>query len=278
MPFGSYAFLYDDLLEDRRYERLIADIESRLTTLDVRGEVSHLTLFQSAKTLAQNLVRQGASTIVLVGNDHTLDKVMWFAPDLPVTFAYIPVCAPSHVADLLGIPVGLGACDVIAARYIEELDVGRLDDRYFLTQVVVPQTTAAVSIEGAYQISAPESGSLVIQNLGSSNGESSSQCIQRAKDGRLDVIMTPRDPNASRWRKSGLKPTTIPIHTGEIISTDPIDVQVDNHVVNGFRFKVSIAPGKLKMITGRGRKVTLDPERAQFGRRNDRAHLTYLAK
>ncbi len=256
MQRHTYAFIYDDFLNDRKYERLLADLEARLASLDLVGRGARLALFRSAKDIVESMAHQGVSTVVLIGNDQTLDKVMWFLPDLDVTLGYLPIEEPSTVAQALGIPVGLGACDVLAARLIETLDVGKLDDRYFLTEVRVPQTIAAVDIDGAYRISPSNGGTISIRNLGVA-GEAGPSAD--AKDGLLEVVVTPQG-GTSRRREKAPVPTRVLMRSGELISTDPTEIYADNHVMNGRCFHLGIEPKKLRIITGRNRRLASVPQ------------------
>lgn len=259
MRRDSYAFIYDDFLNDRKYERDLAALDARLASLDLVGRAARLTLFRNAKDLIQSMVSQGSDTVVLVGNDQTLDKVMWFLPDLDVTLGYLPVAEPSKVARILGIPTGEAACDVLAARLIETVDVGRLDDRYFLTEVALERTLAAVDVEGRYRISPAVGGSVFIRNLGSlaENGAANAD----AKDGYLEVVIRPEEEKASRFfRRPAAAETRVMLKMGEIVASQPVEAKVDNHVMNSMRFKVSICPQKLKLITGRRRRLAPEGE------------------
>ncbi len=254
MYSGTYAFIYDDVLNDRRYEHAVAEVDVRLTSLDLQGRVVRLSLFRNAKEIMEQMVREGVTTIVIIGNDHSLDKMLWFLPDLDVTVGYIPIVEPWDVATLLGIPSGPTACDVLAARFVETIDIGKIDNRYFLTSVRMPRTMAAVDIEGQYRLSAVHGGSITIQNIGHRNGERGS--LAEAKDGFLEVVIEPGEaPSASRWgrrkREGQMKKTHAFIRYGKIISPEPVDVQVDSHVVNGFQFILEVIPKKFKLITSR---------------------------
>jgi hypothetical protein len=181
---------------------------------------------------------------------------MWFLPDLDVTIGYVPVAEPSRVAELLGIPVGPTAVDVLAARLVEILDVGKLDDRYFLTEVVLPSTMARVEIDGQFTISPSDGGAIAIRNLGSVTGQGIASADP--KDGWLDVVVqtkTAQKGMARLLKKDTLTQTVIPLRQGAILSDEPVDVFVDGHVVNGFRFSLTIVPKKLSVITGRNRKI-----------------------
>ncbi|MEN9558157.1 MAG: hypothetical protein RL141_526 [Candidatus Parcubacteria bacterium] len=253
-----YAYLYDDFLSDRAYERVLANIETRLSVLGIQGRVARLAIFRSARELVEELVRDGAGTIVVVGNDHTMEKIMWFCPDLAVTIGYIPVCEPSQIGAMLGLPQGEAACNVLAARRIEAVDVGTIDDRYFLTEVRMERTKAAVDIEGRYRLSPRRAGTVIIRNLWS---DKTGQAEVDARDGLLDVIIRPltEAPTPTRWPLAApmrLEPeTALTMLHGAIRSDEPVDVLVDGHRVNGFTFQLGILPRKLKIITGRGKRM-----------------------
>lgn len=250
----NYAYVYDDFLADKRFEREVAAFETKLSTFDLSGHIGRMSLFRSAKDMVQGMVAKGATTVVIVGNDGTLDKTMWFLPDLNVTVGYIPLVGPSAVGELLGIPIGIAACDVLAARRVETLDMGKLDDRYFLTEVSLPATVASLSIEGKYSVSPTDGGSLTIRNLGGRVGNKLVAADPR--DGLLEAVVIPRqqEKKVGFWKKAEESPgTRMFLAHGEIRSREPIEAHADNHAVSGFKFDVRVVPGKLRLIMGRGR-------------------------
>lgn len=250
----AYAYVYDDFLSDRRYENDLSTLETELSRRSIEGRVVRLAMFRSAKEMVSDLVRVGVKNVVFVGNDQTLQKMMWFLPDLNVTIGYIPLSEPSVVAGLLGIPLGMGAIDVLAARLVEVLDVGCLNDRYFLTEVVIPATTASLNVENRYRIRPAIGGAIAVRNLGmmGADGRSSAD----PKDGLLTAVVqtAPDKKRGWPWKKSELNETKIFLKEGSIESAEPIDVFVDGHPINGFSFHLSIVPAKLKVITGREKK------------------------
>lgn len=271
-----YAYLYDDFLSDKAYERVLANIETRCSVLGIQGRTARLAIFRSARELVEGLVKDGAKTIVIVGNDKSLQKTMWFLPDLPVTVGYIPVAEPSRIATLLGIPHGEAACDVLAARRMEELDIGTIEDRYFLTEVRLEMTKAGVQID-QYRIAPRDAGTVLIRNVGMKRD---GQIDANPLDGLLDVIICPRPteeevvdpfPNIPAFlqppellRAIGrTKPYVPPPEEGtrlmlpeaRIVSDEPVDAVVDGYAMNGFTFRVGVIPKKLRMITGREKRI-----------------------
>ena len=254
-----YAYLYDDFLSDAVFQKPLANLETRTSILGIQGRTSRLAIFRSARELVAQLVHDGAQTIVVVGNDRTLQKVMWFLPDLPIIIGYIPVAEPCSIARILGIPMGDAACDVLSARRVETLDIGKIADRYFLTEAVIRDTTASVHVGNAFRVRSASAGTITLRNLSMTDSD---DVIQRAKDGWLDLTIDPVvSPERTGWRAFSKGPvrteqvTHLLLSHGRIESEEPVDVLVDGHQLNGFGFSVGILPGKLRMITGRNKRL-----------------------
>ena len=86
-----YFYIYDSFLHDKRFERDLAAIETRLTDLGVSGKIGRLTPFVSARGLVRDEARRGAQTVVVVGNDATVAKVVEGLGEEKVTLGIIPV-------------------------------------------------------------------------------------------------------------------------------------------------------------------------------------------
>ena len=265
MAQSGYAYIYDDFLSDKKYERDLAVLESRLATLDLAGRVGKLALFRSAKDLVESLASQGVTTIVVVGNDRTLDKVLWFLPYLKVTLGYLPVTEPCGIAAALGIPKGEEACDILAARLIEKLDMGLLDERYFLTEVILENSAASVDIEGRFRLSPMHGGRICIRNLGGIGEADKAD----AGDGLLEAVITPQTESAGFFKRNSFPETRIKFEHGGLTAHDPMEARVDCHTANSLKFKLGIEKGKLSVITGRRRK----PAQAGLPKRSEFANL-----
>ena len=254
----AYAYIYDDFLVDRRYQDILAALETRLASLGLSGRIGRLALFRSARELVEEFVNQGVQNIVIVGNDTTLNKLMWFLPDLPIVVGYIPVAEPGHMGALLGIPVGLNACEVLGARLIETMDMGKLGDRYFLTEAVFENTTASLQVNENYKLSLSKGGNIIFRNLGGITKDG--YAMADARDGKLEVLMQPHDEKnlktkiLDRIKSVKNNQTRMFFEKGEIVSAQPMEAKADMFAVSGFRFDISVIPRKLRMIVGRARR------------------------
>ena len=251
----GYSYIYDDFLSDRGFEREVAALETKLNTYDLAGRIGRLALFRSPKDLVEGMVKDGTKTLIIVGNDSTLDKVMWFLPDLGITVGYIPIVGPSAVGELFNIPVGVAACEIITSRLVETIDTGKIDNRYFLTEVSVSATLATLDVEGRYRVSPMDGGSLVIRNRSAYDKDYILQ--NDTSTGGLEAIITaqPQSRRGFSWKKRPQDETRIFLNHGKLFSKDPIEAKVDAHVVSGFRFEVESVKRNFRFITGRGRRL-----------------------
>lgn len=248
----AFAYVYDEFLSERRYERDLALFENELATRGITGRIARLAVFRNAKELVTDLIRAGVKNVVFVGNDQTLQKNMWFLPDMDVTVGYVPMDDTSEIGPLLGLPPAAASAEVLAARLVDTLDVGRIAERYFLTQVIMPTAVAALEIEGRYRVQPAVGGAIAIRNLGRETRSDSGPADPH--DGLLEAVIQarPEPRGLSRLIKAkDLTETRIPFSHGTVISDQPFDAYVDGHVMNGSRFEVTVVPKVFKIITGR---------------------------
>lgn len=251
-----YYYIYDSFLSDKRYERVMAAVETRLTDLGITGRIGRLTPFTNARGLVRDETRRGASTIVVVGNDETLAQVVGGIGEASVTLGIIPVGSPTVIAKSLGIPDGADACDVLSRRVTQKVDLGKINGQYFLSEVRLPPGRFTVEGEGQYRISTlAEDAEIVISNLRGLDtaviGNAASQDPGDPQDGFLDVLIVPQQGKMTNVLKGRpASGTVIPLKRLTVRSDQPFAVVVDGRKTNYNEVAIEIAPGRLKVITG----------------------------
>lgn len=255
-----YFYIYDTFLTDRKFDRTLASVETRLTDLGISGKIGRLTPFTNAKGLIRDETRRGAATIVAVGNDDTVAKVIEGIGDASITLGVIPIGGPNEIARSLGIPEGADACDVLSKRVTQKIDLGSVNGHLFLSQVRLPGGQFTMEGDGKYRITivAPESET-VITNLGrNSSGtddEGGYSTIGNPKDGILDAMIVTKDGGMFQMFKKNVSnvPSIIPVKTLSITSESPISVFADGRKVTNSTISIEVIPERLKVITGRTR-------------------------
>ena len=242
-----YCYLYDDFLqENKRFEKELLHIENRLTDLGISGKISRFALFRNAEEMIRDQISKGVSTVVAVGNDETVLKILDVVSEAGVVFGVIPVGPNNELARLMGIPNGVAACNVLSARRVEHIDTGLINGRRFITGVNIPEFRAEIRCNDQYRVFVTaQSAALEISNL----ADQTDPC-----DGKLRTII--RSTVSTGWgvfKRTSLRESVLPLSTMSIHSDKPILVFADGQELSGTRFDIDIEPAKLKVITGKDR-------------------------
>ncbi len=169
-----HIYIYDSFLINKKYESTIAKIETRLTDLGLNGKIIRLGLLQSLTDSIQDEIKKGAKTIVAVGDNallhQTINAVMSFYNDLPSTLpipiGFIPIKTKNiSLAEKLGISLGVNACDLLSARRIEQLDLGQINNHYFLSEAIINTLGSVISVDHSYSLEINKIGEIAIINM-----------------------------------------------------------------------------------------------------------------
>jgi diacylglycerol kinase family enzyme len=246
-----YYYVYDEFVQDPKHERELASIETRLTDLGVSGKIARLALFRDPTELIRDEVRKGAETIVAVGNDVTLRQVIDAVADSGVAVGIIPLGKGNNkIADMLGVPIGVAACDVISARIIEEVDIGVVNGLRFLHSLVIDQGNACrVLCDNKFTLSLNRKGTLEIRNLALAD-----DTVRAANptDGKLEIVI--RGGGGGWFFRKKHSTTILPVEEALIQSKKPVILRADGESFQAKEFRVSIIPNRIRLITGRERK------------------------
>jgi len=242
-----YSYVYDEFLEDRRYERELALIETRLTDLGITGKILRLALFRDAVQVVRQEVRSGATTIVAVGNDDTLYRVIEAVGDSRVVVAFIPVGGSTPMADLLGVPMGVAACDILSARLVADMDLGEVNGRRFLHAASIDLTGGLLECEDAYTLTPTRKCKLEIRNLFHPDDIGSVD----PTDGRMTMVT--RLPRLSLFKKKE-DVGVLHLKRAHLSFSQPRTMIVDGEEIQSEHFDIRAIPNRLRLVTGKDRK------------------------
>lgn len=243
-----YLYVYDESVQSQRYERELALIETRLTDLGIAGKIARLALFRDAEELIRDEVRRGAETIVAVGNDQTLRKVIDAVADPRIVIAIIPLGPGNRIAEILGVPSGVAACDVLSARLVEELDTGSVNGMRFLHAVTAEGLQPSCRLEGGFTMSPVRKSSLEIRNLAQSDEFGAAN----PTDGKLEFIM--KTPRRNWLLKRGDAITFVPFIQLQLRCPEIMTLSIDGEEVRGQEFDIKVLPKQIRIVTGKDRK------------------------
>jgi diacylglycerol kinase family enzyme len=78
-------------------------------------------------------IEKGYKTIVAVGGDGTINEIINSIGNTGIALGIIPLGATNELARMLGILDWQTACNILAGRKIEEVDLGLINDNVFVT-------------------------------------------------------------------------------------------------------------------------------------------------
>lgn len=258
-----YYYLYDSFLSDAKYEKVIDKIRTRLLDLEIQGKPAHLSLLKSAEELIEDEVKNGIKTVVVVGNDRTFLKVINVIARNNLTLGIIPIGEDNAIAEYLGIPPEELACDTLAARKVEQIDLGKANDIYFFSNILIDKDLSRISIEkDSYKIVPQQNCQYVqIYNLNYKGiGKNSVLGKIDPKDGYLDLVTVEKNGAASGIFKSKknnvtFSETIVRAKELQIKSFEYLPVKLDASYVLKTPIKVTVDEKKLKLIVGKFRKI-----------------------
>ncbi|OGH88765.1 MAG: hypothetical protein A3J93_01595 [Candidatus Magasanikbacteria bacterium RIFOXYC2_FULL_42_28] len=252
-----YIYLYDNFLRQKKYDSEIRAMEVRLTDYGIAGKILRLTNYIDAKQIIDDEIKRGAKTVVIVGNDHTFGHVLSRAATCECVFGFLPIGPDNTIAKVLGIPVGVGACDTLAKRRREKLDIGWMNNRYFVSRLQVPPAKVKVIYDGKFTVSANDLMEVVVCNLQpfyyKSTKKDSNQQEVHPQDGKLEAFIRPLTKKRF-WGYNYESPSVFPFEEMEIVGDSAFAVEADGKTSKEIKVKIKLAHGKIDMVVGRDRK------------------------
>jgi diacylglycerol kinase family enzyme len=252
-----YVYLYDNFLRQQKYLPAIRSTEVKLTDYGIAGKILRLHNYIDAKPIIDDEIKRGAKTIVIVGNDSTLGQVLSRSATCDCIFGFLPVGPDNTIAEVLGIPVGPEACDVLSRRRREKLDVGWVNSRYFVSQLHVLPGKLEVVYDERFKVTANDKMEVVVCNLQpffwKRDKHDSEQYVVHPQDGKLEAFLRPLTKKGWFGYKYE-EPSIFPFEEMMITSRQPFTVEADGKITKEVKVKIKLAHNKIDMIVGRDRQ------------------------
>jgi len=252
-----YVYIYDSFVRNKKFESAIRAMEVRLTDYGIAGKILRLNNYTDAKPIIDDEIRRGAKTVVIVGNDETFGHVLSRSATCDCVFGFLPVGQSNTIAEVLGIPAGVGACDVLSRRRKERLDVGWMNNRYFISQLHVLPAKVEVVYDDRFKAYANDKMEVVVCNLKpfywKPDRHSKEQFVVHPQDGKLEAFLRPLT-KAGFWGYKYESPSIFPFEEMEITGKEPFTLEADGKTSKEVKVKIKLAHGKIEMIVGRNRK------------------------
>lgn len=241
-----HVYIYDDYLNKSKYNRSINRLEIRLTDLGLNGKIIRLGGIKNIKGTIQHEIKLGAKTIVAVGNNQTINKIIGAIIDTEIyndfqkntLLGLIPIGNDNSIASSFGIKNIDDACNILLARRIKKIDLGLVGNYYFLNQASIRSLGTIIEIDD-YTLEITEKGEVRIINLLSDPKE---KIKSNPHDGKLDILIKTRKRDESVITVRKLK-----------ITNPQEQLIIDDVLAIGTPAEVSIMKDKVNVIVGKNR-------------------------
>jgi len=243
-----YYYIYDAYLADKKYQQTLAKIETRLTDLGINGKINRLSFSKNIGQILKEEVKRGLKTIVVVGNDKTIGYILNLLPDISIPLGIIPIGNDNTIAHTLGIFDSETACEILASRIIERIDIGMINNYYFLTSLTINNQSAILNCENSYFIEITDTDHTIeIINLDTKG-------VCSPTDGQLDTYF--KQKVQKLWRKELINTSHLKHQHLVITSTQDQSVSItinDEQKIIKTPATIAVIPKKLRLIVGKNR-------------------------
>lgn len=248
-----YAYIYGHELLRAEYQGKIAIIEQRLVDFGIQGKIYRRRTLQDSRGLLDEAYRQGARTIIAVGGDEIANELVdWTQGEKRVTLGFLPLQEGGVIARALGIPAGVEACQALARRIIERVDIGRMGDLYFLSHLEISTPNGlSLAINNRAVVRLSTRDTVVLDNfapLGDPRDGSMHLRILHAPERRsLLASLLP-------FRTRGVEESVFPVTRMNLLGTLPALVTLDGARTARARERCEVLLKRLSVIVGAHRR------------------------
>lgn len=246
-----HIYIYDSFLQSKKYEKVLARLETRITDLGLSGKILRPGLMKNLASLVQTELKRGAKTIVAVGNDQTVFETVNALVGWDVPLGIIPIEKNNSIAQSLGIESVDSACDIIAARRIETIDVGVVGQKYFLSYLTIPSKNTVISVDDSYILKVRKEGKILIVNLPSASLGLPDNNLVNPQDGILQVFILTKQ-NKKILFSTQTKDSLFSFSDFNIANKKH-PLKIEGIIKASTPTQISIKPSCLKVIVGKNR-------------------------
>lgn len=249
-----HVYIYDSFVNQKKYDKTLARIETRITDLGLNGKIARLGPMKNINNLVDNELKRGAKTITAVGNDATICQIINSLAGHDTPLGIIPIGKNNNlIAKSLGIYLEEEACNVLSARRIIKMDLGQANNNYFLIKAVIADNGTTVEIDKNYSIEIMEKGEVNIINLetGESGDKQENRIIHDPRDGILELLI--KTKRSKNFLKKITGESVFPFKKITITNNKKHPVIIDNSIKINTPAEITIADKKLNVIVGKER-------------------------
>jgi len=241
------VFIYDDFL--KKHTKTVNNTEILLHKLNLNGKIVYLESIRNINDLIRDEVNNGAKTIIAVGNNKTINKVlngMMSGDNQSIALGIIPIGDNNSIAQTCGIRNEKEACEILLARRIEKIDIGYANKLYFIANARIKAKGTTIKIDD-FSIDQTENGEINIINLPDKNC-STQNILANPQDGQLNLLIN------NGGKKYGL----LSIKAMELENDHEEKLMLDESVAVDTPAKIGLGDHQISLIVGKNREFNIN--------------------
>lgn len=250
-----YYYIYDSFLQEKKYDRVLAKIENRLANLEINGRITKMSKLKSIEDNLIEEIGQGVKNVVVVGDDVTILGVVNIIANYDIILGIIPLGYMLEIPKLLGIPSGESACDVLSSRKVETIDLGKVNNKYFISNLNINNNEIEIFCDDHYTIKPAINTCIRICNL-YNNENYTNKSFFNPKDSFLDIFVENKYSFIDKiFKKKNIcrEGSIFPIKKAIVKTHKSISIMMDPKNILKTPLEITVNPKKLKVIVGKGR-------------------------
>lgn len=258
-----HVYIYDSFLNKKRYDNVLARVETRLTDLGLNGKIARLGPMKNIRSIVENELKRGAKTIVAVGNDQTVSQVINAMsgaeqikmPKSSAPLGIIPIGKNNnYIASSLGIEFEELACDILAARRIEKLDLCLANNNFFISNATITSDGTILEIDKTYSIEITGRGEINIINLPAGDKNLPAKAKSSPHDGIFELfIKTKTKGGFFKINAGAVGESIFSLKKLTILNNKNYPAILDGVLEAATPVEISILKQKLNVIVGKER-------------------------
>lgn len=242
-----HVFFYDPCLNNSKFSLLLAKIETKITDLGLNGKIIRLNLLQNLEKAILDESKPG-QTLVFIGGDELLNQALPFLAKKDLAVGHIPLSNKQVLANALGIPGPLEACEILAARRITSVDLALANKKAFLTELAIKAQSSSIDTKDRINLEVKTEHEIKIINLSLSGLVSNS----RPDDQQLELVILTK--NKQSVFKKAVTSLSFFQDSEFFINADNAQALLDSVNTISLPIKIEVIPMAINFIVGKERK------------------------
>ena len=241
------VFIYDDFL--KKHTKTVNNVEVLLHKLNLNGKIVYLESIRNINDLIKDEVNNGAKTIIAVGNNKTINKVlngMMGSDNNNIALGIIPIGDNNSIAQACGIRNEKEACEILLARRIEKIDIAYANKLYFLANAKIKSKGTTLKIQ-EFSINQTENGDINIINISTKNC-STKNILANPQDGQLNLFIN----------NGGKKYSLLSIKELELENDREEKIIIDESIELDTPATIGIGEHQINLIVGKNREFNIN--------------------